>query len=288
VTYCDFTNDVGEVIIQVKDQRTYKFCVQADGHYPTCELRYIPASNQETITLEMTVIESGEGTNVASTNCASVYYEDKSCSLDVVTYKPYYSICAVLNKTDSMNVTTSTESCSSNSISETFTYALSQDYSSYSIELFLNNVSNGIFYHTNGTKTVNVTIDYNQGSNNGETIKEKIKNNVPLYIFMHLIFVVLGVVGGYMFEKYYNGFGVYGMSLDWQDNMDRAYSDIEGMLQIRLTSMQDATPETKLCQPNELEADGTPCQDDVTSGTFDKDLFVPFASILTIGTNLGS
>jgi len=83
------------------------------------------------------------------------------------------------------------------------------------------------------------------------------------------------------------GTGAYTASMNWQDNYQTSLTDIQSITGTQTTTLSEGLPETHICQPNELNADGTPCESDVISGTFNENLFVPFASVLTIGQYIG-
>ena len=83
------------------------------------------------------------------------------------------------------------------------------------------------------------------------------------------------------------GSGAYSTSFAWQDNYDSSLTDIERIVGIQGGKINQSIPESELCQPNELNPDGTPCEPDVISGSFNENLFMPYASVLTIGNYLG-
>lgn len=97
----------------------------------------------------------------------------------------------------------------------------------------------------------------------------------------------MAIIAGILNLLLLSGTGAYNLSLNWQNNMDSSLTDINNILGTQKTELDGSVPEYKLCRPNELNPDGTECTPDSTSGNFVENLFVPFASILTIGTYLG-
>lgn len=98
---------------------------------------------------------------------------------------------------------------------------------------------------------------------------------------------ILAIIAGIMNVLMLFGTGAFDVSLAWQTNMASSMDDIEGIFGNHTNQLEQALPENKICQPNEVDADGNPCQSDVISGSFNENLFVPFASVLTIGTYIG-
>lgn len=98
---------------------------------------------------------------------------------------------------------------------------------------------------------------------------------------------VLAIIAGILNLILLVGVGAYDVSLAWQDNYDSSLTAIEDSLGLEIENMGNAVPEHQLCKPNELDENGEPCQSDVVSGSFNENLFVPFASVLTIGTYIG-
>lgn len=210
-TYCDFTNDVGDVIIKVQDGNTYLFCTQADGYESKCELHHIPENNQDTITINLVSTNTKIGTNTFSTSCSTIFESNEICSLTVATYKPYSSICVNATRTIS-NTSLSTIVCESDSIAEIFSYTIDTNYD-YEIGVYLDAELVKTYYHKYDAGVSSNDINYDTGNNAGNTILEKIGDNLPLYIAIHIVLLILGVLAGYMFDKYFNGFGIYGAGI---------------------------------------------------------------------------
>lgn len=98
---------------------------------------------------------------------------------------------------------------------------------------------------------------------------------------------ILAIIAGVLNLLLLLGTGAYDVSLAWQDNYDDSLTTIENVLNVEITNLGNGVPEYEVCSPNSLDANGEPCESDVTSGTFNENLFVPFASVLTIGQYIG-
>lgn len=210
-TYCDFTDSTGEVLIKVNDGNTYLFCVQADDYETKCELHNIPESNQETITINLIATDTTEGQNTYANTCGTVFNQNKACLITVATYRPYHSICVNVTRINSLG-TTSSIACESDSIAEIFSYDINTN-SNYTIGIYLDAELMKTYYHIFGEDDSINQVNYRAGNNNGKTIMERIQENKPLLIFMHIIIIILGVLAGFMFDKYFNGYGVYGAGI---------------------------------------------------------------------------
>lgn len=98
---------------------------------------------------------------------------------------------------------------------------------------------------------------------------------------------MLAIIAGVLNALLLFGTGAYDVSLAWQDNFDSSLSDISSITGTQFNNIGEGLPEYDVCAPNEVNSNGEPCKSDVVSGTFNQNLFVPFASVLTIGTYIG-
>lgn len=207
-TYCDYTDSTGFVNILVNDQNTYQFCAQADGFTSSCEIAYIPPSNEDTIIIEMTSTTSQSGTNLISSTCAPTLNSNETCALSVITYKPFSSICVNVSNGDDDTVT-----CSADSISETFLYDIYSNYTQYELTVYLEAIETSKLYHGSGTEEPTADVKFDSGNNDGSSIIDRVKENIVLYIALHIFMIAIAILSYYIMERYFNGYGVYGAGL---------------------------------------------------------------------------
>lgn len=207
--YADFTTVDGISTVLINDENTYKFCAQKENYTTTCIIDFIPPANADTILIDMEPVTSEIGFDFVATSCPSAYFGDHNCTLEINTYKSYNTIC--VNYTDD---STNTQTCDSDSVSKSYSYILNSTTGNVSIAVFfdgtmITNITNlWIPYDP----TVKVSIDVHNDTG-GFTLYERVQQDKEYLVAMHIILIIIGIFLGFMAEKYFNGYGVYGSGL---------------------------------------------------------------------------
>lgn len=210
-SYCDYSKSDGTTSIRTIVANLMQICVQKNGYTPTCQLVRIDEQDS-IITITLSDERSNFGLNAIYTSCPRYYYSNISaCNLEVNTFQEYYSIC--INMTKYVNDIEQDNSfiCEYESISEFFNYGLTTDYDKYKVEIQLDGEIYSTFYHYNSTDNAEVKIDLEQGNNFGYNLEERLKSSPELFVMAHIMFLIIGIVGGMVIEKHYEGKGLYGV-----------------------------------------------------------------------------
>lgn len=205
-TYCDFTDSDGLVSILTSDQNLYKVCSTRDGYTPTCELHFLPPTNTNVILIQMEPTEVAESFNFIQSSCPPRVTNITSCTLNVITYKPYSSICFKYI----VNGTELSTTCGYDSITESLSYVLGTSTLNVTIEVYLGGDYERYVYHEYGEYIEEQQIGLDQTPVGAESILEKISDSKTNLVAFYIIMLIIGIISGWLFEKYFNGYGVYG------------------------------------------------------------------------------
>lgn len=207
--FADFTSIDGFATVYINDQNTYKFCAQMEGFTTKCVIENIPASNSETILIDLEPAEAETGYNFIASSCPLVYYTNHSCTIEVNTYTSYNTIC--FNYT---SATLNQSTCDSDSVSKSWNYNLNDTTGNVSISIYLDGTLSRTIYHNTITYTPTNEVDFEGRPDiSGTTLLEHIRGNTTYLIVIYIIFTIIGVLMGFMAEKYFNGYGPYGAGL---------------------------------------------------------------------------
>lgn len=208
--YADFTSIDGVAVVLLNDENTYKFCAQKEGYTTKCVIDYVPPSSTDIIVIDLEATETPVGYNFIASSCPNAYYRGYNCTLEVNTYKSYNTIC--LNYTsDTLNTST----CSSDSISKAWSYELTNENGNVTIGVYLDGVLERTIYHNYmGVYEPDNDINWDSQTDiSGQTLLDRIKGNKTYLIVVYIILTIIGVIMGFMAEKYFNGYGIYGSAI---------------------------------------------------------------------------
>lgn len=103
--------------------------------------------------------------------------------------------------------------------------------------------------------------------------------------------LILGILALVMNLMLLIGTGAFALSIDWENDYNKAYNDIYYTINSPLSVFENSTPETELCPPNQIDSNNVTCKTDaIAQSSFEQSIFAPLASVFTMGTyaNKGS
>jgi hypothetical protein len=93
--------------------------------------------------------------------------------------------------------------------STTYIYTISPTNPSINISVYGNDVFITLYRHEYFAYAPNVTIDWDYGYN-GTSLKTMVAQSEQYQLLFYIILLIFGIIMGFMAEKYYNGYGIYG------------------------------------------------------------------------------
>lgn len=205
-TYCEYTDAQGYVDLNIIGGNSYKFCVQKDGYTPECVIQYVPTNNADTYIIDLVPTSLNAGYNFIASTCPSLVTNDSSCQLNIITYRPYSEICVYYT-----TQTGNGSSCDSDSISKTYYYTVTNSSTPITFNITLDGETAKMIYHKfqNYSPVIEISWD-TPAPRDGLSFKDRITSNWELMVVTYIIFIFVAVVIGFMAEKYFNGYGIYG------------------------------------------------------------------------------
>lgn len=211
VTNCLFADSDGYVRPNVADGTTYKICSSMTGYTGICDVRYIPPLNTQTFTYDLAPVVSSTPWTYFSSTCSLQYNDTRNCVATATSYATIYSIQILFqNSAGTYQMYNAT-----NSMSAQLAYTLDATATNWTnITLYINGIAISQIYHVNYSYNPSVVINWNHATG-GTTFMEKLQSK-PQYLYLaYVIFLFLGALIGFVTDKYYNGYGVYGTGAWW-------------------------------------------------------------------------
>lgn len=208
-TYCDYSDSRGNALLLLNDENNYKICAQKEGYSTICNLYFIPPANTVAFVIAMSLTGADEGFTHITTTCAPVYNEDESCTLTVTTSSLSSEICMELYREDVLYKTL----CGYATAEKEFIYNMYITRANYSVYVYKDSDLISSIYHKFLAYNPTVDISFDLPDQNGDTILEKIRADITYYIVFMVIMAMFAILTGWMVEKYFEGYGIYGSGM---------------------------------------------------------------------------
>lgn len=200
LVYSAYTDGNGQAIVNVDDGNVYTITAEKEGYETTTELINIPASNTETILMNIVPLVSLTETTLFTSNCKNKESSATTCHFKGTAYQEIANITIVTNQSG----TITTKECLTSTNCTTVSFTLNSTNTTYPIYSTL---------YFDGSQITNLTVTYEDLTTRTIQINfpvATIKSD-PLYLsIFYFLTLVLGLFIGVSIEKKIEGWGVLG------------------------------------------------------------------------------